>query len=349
MMLSSKEHKNFSIIIPTHNRAKFLKKAVSSVLRQKNVSFEIIIGDNCSTDDTEKVVKSFKDKRIKYFKNSINLGFPGNIRKCFQKAKGRYIFALGDDDLILDEETLFKVFNVMKKYKTGAGSIGAIYFMDSPENPCKMFKLSDKLVLVNPKKDNSLPFKALDFNVSFFSGLILDRSILNINKITDSFNYAYFPLVYDAIAKKGIVYIPNLFVIARISQRFVPQYYDLKKLGSFYIQDYLDLFKKLLDSRDYKRHKKEFLRDSTILLPSIKLFTDNSNYVKVLQRLINIDSSLVINYKFIIFALIGFLPKFVLQALREFMIDKEKTRVGEFVKKYNFYEKLNLLPSDLFN
>lgn len=340
---------DFSIIIPTFNRSKFLKKAIQSVLLQKKISFEIVVGDNCSTDNTEKVVKSFKDSRIIYFKNNKNLGFAGNIRKCFKKAKGKYVFTLGDDDLILDENTLFEVFKVMEKYQSGMGSIGTIYFSKSPNLPCKIFNLNDKEVFIKPRKNKSLPIKALDFNISFFTGLIFDRSLINIEKITDSFTYAYFPFCYDVISKKGIVYIPNYFTIGHISQRFVPHYFNIKKLGSFYIDDYLKMIKEFTSGQDFKKHKAKFLRDSTLLLPSIKLFTNNSNYVEVLKKMITSDKSLIIYPKFVILGLIGLMPKFILKFFREFMIKIEEKRVGEMVKKYDYYQKLNMLSSNFFN
>ena len=69
-------HKDFSIIIPTRNRSALLKLAIISVLRQKGVSFEIIVSDNCSVDDTTEVIKKFNDKRIRYIRNKRILVLP---------------------------------------------------------------------------------------------------------------------------------------------------------------------------------------------------------------------------------------------------------------------------------
>ncbi len=334
--------KDYSVIIPTFNRASLLRRAINSVLKQKKVNFEIIIGDNASTDKTESIVKQFKDKRITYFKNKTNLGFPGNIRNLFNKSSGKYIFTLGDDDFILNDDTLYESLKVMKNIHVGLGSIGAIYFTESPDKPCKMFNLSNKLIMVKPIKSGKLPYQALDFNISFFSGLIFDRSVIDVSKITDSFTYAYFPLAYDVILKKGAVYIPNHFVGATISQRFVPQYYDLKALGSFFIEDYLKLFKGLLSDEDYKKHKWEFLRNTAILLPSFKLFTSTSNYLEILKRLIHLDKTLLFYLPFLIMLIVGFLPKSILSMLRSTMIYIEGKRVSEVVKSYDYYQKLSI-------
>ncbi len=335
--------KDFSVIIPTFNRSHFLKKAIISILRQKKASFEIIVGDNASTDDTQEIVKEFKDKRIKYFKNKKNLGFSGNIKKCFKRALGKYVFTLGDDDLILDEHTLADALKVMEKNKIGVGNIGTIYWYKSLEFPCKIFRMSDREIIIKPRKDKKLPLKALDFNVSFFSGLIFDNSLIDTSKITASYTYAYFPFVYDAVLKKGIVYIPEHFIVGYISYRFVSHYFDIEKLGSFYMEDYLNLMKEFLSSKDYQNHKKKFLQESLILLPSIKLFTSNENYFQVLKKMISLDKSLLILPNFIFLAIMGFFPKFILKALRNLMIFMQEQKIGEIVKKYDYFKKLSAI------
>ncbi len=343
MSLDTKLHKDFSVIIPTFNRSNFLKVALFSVLRQKGISFEIIVSDNASTDDTEEVVKEFKDQRIKYFKNKENLGFSGNIKNCFSRSSGKYIFTLGDDDLILNQNTLLEVLKVMRKVKSGVANIGTIYWSKSPKFPCKAFILSDKLIVLKPNKDKKLPLKSLDFNVSFFSGLIFDNSLIDISKITTSFTYAYFPFVYDVILKKGIAYIPDHFIVGYISYRFVPHYYDIEKLGSFYMEDYLNLMSEFLSREDYQNHKKKFLQESTILLPSIKLFTSNKNYFQVLKKMITLNKSLLVFPQFIFLAVTGFFPKFILKALRDLMIYRQEKKIGEMVKKYDYFNRLAAL------
>jgi len=61
-----------SVIIPTYNRAHMITEAIDSALNQTFKDFELIIVDNCSSGNTESVVKSYDDKRIRYFKNQNN-------------------------------------------------------------------------------------------------------------------------------------------------------------------------------------------------------------------------------------------------------------------------------------
>jgi teichuronic acid biosynthesis glycosyltransferase TuaG len=90
-----------SVIIPTYNSAKFLKRAIESVLQQTYNKLELIIVDDCSTDNSYEVIKHFIkiDKRIRYFKTIKNSGVvsvPRNVG--LSKAKGKYVAFLDADD-----------------------------------------------------------------------------------------------------------------------------------------------------------------------------------------------------------------------------------------------------------
>jgi glycosyltransferase involved in cell wall biosynthesis len=93
-----------TIGIPTYNRADgYLKEAIESALNQTYPSLEIIISDNCSSDDTGLIVKSFNDCRIRYYRQHENIGANNNFNFCLNKAKGVFFLLLHDDDLI-DED-----------------------------------------------------------------------------------------------------------------------------------------------------------------------------------------------------------------------------------------------------
>jgi glycosyltransferase involved in cell wall biosynthesis len=57
-----------SVIIPAYNQANFIDKAIKSVPKQTYQDFEIIVIDDGSTDNTEEIIRGFKDKRVKYIK-----------------------------------------------------------------------------------------------------------------------------------------------------------------------------------------------------------------------------------------------------------------------------------------
>jgi glycosyltransferase involved in cell wall biosynthesis len=92
----------FTVIIPTYNRADLIEVAINSVLQQSFTDFEIIVIDDASQDDTEKVVSKFSDTRIQYIKNERNLERSRTRNKAINLAKGNYITFLDSDDYYLE-------------------------------------------------------------------------------------------------------------------------------------------------------------------------------------------------------------------------------------------------------
>ncbi len=103
-----------SIITPSYNTAKYIAKTVESVQAQTYTNWEMIIIDDCSTDNTDDVIKPFlEDKRIKYLKNDQNSGAAISRNYALREAKGKWIAFLDSDDLWLPEK-LEKQLNFMK-------------------------------------------------------------------------------------------------------------------------------------------------------------------------------------------------------------------------------------------
>ena len=106
-----------SVLIPTFNRSRLLMLAIESVLSQHYENLEIIVVDNNSTDDTEKLVGLFNGHNIIYVKNKINIGAVHNYNRALQMATGKYIHFFSDDDIMLQPDCIsFKV-AVFERYE----------------------------------------------------------------------------------------------------------------------------------------------------------------------------------------------------------------------------------------
>ncbi len=92
-----------SVCLPAYNRVEYAREAIKSVLSQTYNDYELIISDDASTENIEGMVSSFNDKRLKYFKQKVNLGFIKNWNFCLDKSRGSYIKILGDDDVLLPD------------------------------------------------------------------------------------------------------------------------------------------------------------------------------------------------------------------------------------------------------
>lgn len=90
-----------SVCIPAYNSSEFIGETIKSILNQTYKNLELIIVDDQSKDNTIEIVESFKDERIKLYRNEKNLGMVGNWNRCLELAKGEYVKLICADDLLM--------------------------------------------------------------------------------------------------------------------------------------------------------------------------------------------------------------------------------------------------------
>ena len=96
--------KKVSIIILTFNSGEFIRETLESVLSQDYDNYELIVGDDCSVDDTVAIVGSYRERfggRLKLIAGQENEGISRNFNKCLRVCTGEYVFLLGGDDIFL--------------------------------------------------------------------------------------------------------------------------------------------------------------------------------------------------------------------------------------------------------
>lgn len=111
---------DISIIVLTYNQDKTIVKTIDSILNQKiDADFEIIIGDDSSTDNTkeicEELCRKFPDK-IKYIRREKNVGLVANYYDCFSRCQGNYIADCSGDDYWVDENKLQKQYSYLETH-----------------------------------------------------------------------------------------------------------------------------------------------------------------------------------------------------------------------------------------
>ena len=112
-----------SVIIPTYNRARLMKRAIRSVLNQMYQDFEIIIVDDASTDNTKEVVESFNAERIKYIRHEINEGEAAARNTGIKSASGKFIASHDSDDEWLPE----KLGRQVRTLENSPPKVGVVY------------------------------------------------------------------------------------------------------------------------------------------------------------------------------------------------------------------------------
>lgn len=89
-----------SVVMPSYNTGKFIEETIRSVLAQTYSDWELLIIDDCSTDNTDEIVSGFlSDPRIRYFKNEKNSGAAVSRNRALREAQGKWIAFLDSDDL----------------------------------------------------------------------------------------------------------------------------------------------------------------------------------------------------------------------------------------------------------
>ena len=104
-----------SIIMPSYNTSEYVAESIKSVLNQTYTNWELIIVDDCSTDNSEEIIKQFThDVRIRFFKNEKNSGAAISRNLALREAKGKWIAFLDSDDL-WEPEKLEKQIGFMRE------------------------------------------------------------------------------------------------------------------------------------------------------------------------------------------------------------------------------------------
>lgn len=142
-----------SVVIPTYNRAHLLPRAIQSVLDQTYQDLEIIIVDDGSRDNTERVIKNFKDERIRYIQHNQNKGASAARNTGIRESRGKYI-AFQDSD---DEWFSNKLEKQIEAFADAPPEVGIVYSgFYRIEADRKLYLPSDQLSLKEGNIHNEL-------------------------------------------------------------------------------------------------------------------------------------------------------------------------------------------------
>lgn len=133
-----------SIILPVYNGEKYLRESIDSILNQTYSNWELIIMDDCSTDNSPQIIKEYlnKDSRIHYYRNDKNLRLPNNLNKGFKLANGSY-FTWTSDDNRFKKTALEKMHNALKNNNANF-TYASCRVIDSDGNPIEYMMASDE-------------------------------------------------------------------------------------------------------------------------------------------------------------------------------------------------------------
>ncbi|WP_160558413.1 glycosyltransferase family 2 protein [Parablautia muri] len=123
-----------SVILTSYNHSPFLKKSIDSVLSQSFQDYELIIIDDCSSDNSCDIIESYHDERIQFIKHEYNRG--GGIKEGVENyAKGEYIAILHSDDFWKDEDKLAKQVTYLDKHQECAAVFTWVQVVNDDGSP----------------------------------------------------------------------------------------------------------------------------------------------------------------------------------------------------------------------
>lgn len=340
----------FSIVIPTYNRCELLKATIAIILRQTFGDFELIVSDNASTDETEKVVKSFKDGRIRYFKNKTNIGPENNFQKGFSYAKGKYIFSMGDDDFILFNDTLERVETILQKEKFGFLRLNLIEKKFIGSGLRKSIINHEKNLEI---KKSSAAERIIEFfnkvAVGHLAGLVVKNSQGLAEKFFDCSVLPWVKAIYEEIKKNGGYFLANHYMVITWSQGTILQHYDLLPNHRLMFEIYTDYIFSVIEKKTLDAYKLKYYSGYIKMQPVIKLYSSNSNLIKFDARLLQLEPRLKKNPFFWLMLIIALLmPKFIWEIVRVIQ-HKNKNTLDFLSDKDKIYKRFALLNNRYFS
>jgi len=164
---------DISIITPVWNGLPFIKDCIESVIAQEFKNWEMLIGDNCSTDGTIEYLEGLNDPRIKIFKHEKNLGIFGNLNFLFSKTTSKTSYILCADDYFIEKTSLFKIISY---WQNAPQEVGIVIFNQKGNGHCSLTILQEEVLPeIIPASESDLIF----YCFGNIAGNLSNVSVLN--------------------------------------------------------------------------------------------------------------------------------------------------------------------------
>jgi len=237
-----KTNKKVSIIMNCRNGAKTLFEAINSVISQTYKNWEIIFFDNNSMDKSIDIANSFKDKRIKIFKNNKSLNLGISRFYASKKATGEYICFLDTDDIWLSQKLMYQL-KFFKKKDIGIVYSNSIFFNDKRSHILYRNRQISGHIFRNLLNKYHISFDTVIFKKSF-----MDNHHIEIDK---NFNVIHdLDLILRLSQKCKTIYCPKILSKWRMNE--MGDSFDKKKI---IIEEKFLLHEKMFNLVKEKKYK----------------------------------------------------------------------------------------------
>ncbi|MDO8566255.1 MAG: glycosyltransferase family 2 protein [Candidatus Moranbacteria bacterium] len=343
-MMSGQEPLTISVVIPTYNMAHVIGDTIKSVLNQSYGNFEIIVQDNDSQDNTATVIRSFADPRIKYFKNSANLGYAKNLIAGWKNCTGDILYFLGADDVLSKNALKETSAAFMRDENIGAVTRSYFWFQGSTEHIRTPIRVTP---ILNEHQDETIDIhniqKAMyvmhNEILGQLSGLAFRIQYLQESFFTRENNWIAHGYPFLHIFKKHpVVFLKNHQVAVRIGENTIRQ-----KGNTFYLisptKRWIEMLDEILYEDEFKELKtcfiKKIIASNYVGLVQIKSYAGMYFLLREIGYLLKYRISNILSVRFWFFSLGSIVvPGFLLGR----MADYYKNRINSKIMKEIHFE-----------
>ena len=254
-----------SIVINCYNGEKYLNKTLNSVLSQTYNNFEVIFFDNCSTDKSSKIFKSFNDIRFKYFKTNKKISLYKSRNLALRKCKGNFITFLDADDWWERDflKSRKKFFKSSRKYAFAFSNCYHYYEKNKKYKKFLNYDLPSGDILNELLKSYFVKL----------STIIIKREIIKRYKFNSAYNIIG---DYDMIIRVSEKFKGMAFQDFLVNIRIHKKNFTHNNRGIFYKE-----FKKWIKKKNFK--KKYIKKNKFYLMKKL-------NYLRIINLLLNSKS-----------------------------------------------------------
>lgn len=249
----------FSIIICTYNMGDCISNAINSILGQDFTDYEMIIYNDCSTDDTKEVLGKVKDERVKIINGRKNVGLGKARNNAVNEANGEYILYLDADDTLYENTTLNKINKVIGRKNPDVCYFGVNYingsnkqYIPTAENSTKEARILCDMHFAVASKCWKREFLK-ENNIEFVEDIYYEDMVYSIKAtiLAKTIDYGEFP-IYNYVRNRdgSITTAPNL-------KRCVDMYKSLS-----YILELYDI-----TPEEYKPYLLSFVKQEAMSIP----------------------------------------------------------------------------------
>lgn len=301
-----------SVVIPAYNMAHVIGDTIKSVLNQSYGNFEIIVQDNDSQDHTAAAVRSFADPRVRYFKNSANLGYAKNLIAGWRNCTGDILYFLGADDILSKNALKETAAAFMKDENIGAVTRPYFWFQGLTDQVRTPIRVTPA---INERQDETIDIHDVQRAVyamhneilGQLSGLALRMKYLQGSFFTEENDWIAHGYPFLQVFKKHpVVFLKNYQVAVRIGGNTIRQ-----KGSTLYnispTKRWIEMLDEILYEDEFKNLKAYFIKkiiaSNHVGLVQIKSYAGMYFLLREIGYLLKYKISNILDARFWFFAL----------------------------------------------